>query len=167
MKNKNNIYFALAVLIIVILFISSSETYKQQTSVPFLEKYLANKPFENWLSNVSFSYAGQVESVQQVGYFKFVEFFIRKAAHFMTYFLMAGFIFLGLKNRIKKWRYSGFIAIACAAIYASFDEFHQSLTGGRSPLVQDVILDTIGATAGVLLTILIVTLYHRRKTRKN
>ena len=166
MKNKNNIYFALAILIVVILFISSSETYKQQTSVPFLEKYLADKPFENWLSHVSFSYAGQDESFEQVGYFKLVEFFIRKAAHFTTYFLMASFLFLGLKNKIKKWRYSAIIAISFAAVYASLDEFHQSLTGGRSPLVQDVVLDTIGATMGVLLTLLILTLYNRKKVNK-
>ncbi|MHC9532393.1 VanZ family protein [Dellaglioa sp. L3N] len=167
MKNKNNIYFILAILIIIILFISSSETYKQQTSIPFLEKYLANKPFENLISHISFNYAGEDESFQNVGYFKLVEFFIRKGAHFTTYFLMASFLFLGLKNKIKKWRYSGLIAVACAAVYASLDEFHQSLTGGRTPLVQDVVLDTIGATIGVLLTLLILTLYQRRKAQKN
>lgn len=167
MKNKNNIYFFLAFLIIVILFISSSETYKQQTSIPFLEKYLAGKPFESMLSHISFSYAGADESFNHVGYFKLVEFFIRKTAHFMTYFFMASFIFLGVKNKIKYWRYSGLIAVACAALYAGLDEIHQSFTGGRTPLIQDVLLDTIGATTGVILTILILIYYRHKKAKEN
>lgn len=37
--------------------------------------------------------------------------------------------------------------------YAALDEFHEMLTGGRTPLFQDVILDGIGALTGILLII--------------
>ena len=72
----------------ILLFISSSMTYKEQSSVPFLQKYLTSQPFKDILSQVSFSYGHSVISIKEVGYYKFVEFFIRKLAHFSTYFVM-------------------------------------------------------------------------------
>ncbi len=81
-----------------ILFISSSMTYQQQTSVPFLEKYLSFKPFERQLSQISFTYAGQTISIATSGYYKFVEFFMRKAAHFFIYLALGVFFCISLKN---------------------------------------------------------------------
>lgn len=70
-------------------------TYHQQTSVPFLEKYLTGKPFETFLERFSLDYSGSEISIQAVGYYKFLEFFIRKGAHFGTYFLLGSFLYLG------------------------------------------------------------------------
>ncbi|MFT8477945.1 MAG: VanZ family protein [Liquorilactobacillus sp.] len=145
-----NTFLLLALLVMLILFISSSMTYKQQTSVPFLEKYLRAEPFKNNLSGISFNYATEKISIAKVGYFKFVEFFLRKGAHFFFYFLMGTFFYLGLKKRLKSiWLTIG-IAFLSTVGYAALDEFHEMITGGRTPLFQDVMLDGVGAIVGIL-----------------
>ncbi|MBA1435302.1 VanZ family protein, partial [Lactobacillus bombi] len=49
---------------------------------------------------------------------------------------------------------------------AGFDEFHESLTSGRTPLVQDVMLDSTGAFCGILVVFIILIIY-RSVTRKH
>lgn len=156
---KQKICIALALLIAVILFISSSMTYQQQTSVPFLEKYLASQPLKLFLSQFSFSYAGETVSIAHLGYYKFVEFFIRKGAHFGTYFLMGGFLYAGLPFK-KRWQ-KAFLSLGCCFLYASFDEFHQMLTGGRTPLFTDVLLDSFGALVAISCLVIFSRLVSR------
>ncbi|RKW25550.1 MAG: VanZ family protein, partial [Granulicatella sp.] len=43
------------------------------------------------------------------------------------------------------------IAIFITVLYAITDEFHQGLTPGRTPLMQDVVLDSFGGIFGALL----------------
>ena len=71
---KQDAFIILAFVMMLILFISSSMTYHQQTSVPFLEKYLTGKPFETFLERFSLDYSGSEISIQAVGYYKFLEF---------------------------------------------------------------------------------------------
>ncbi|MBA1435322.1 VanZ family protein, partial [Lactobacillus bombi] len=60
MKSKVRwLAFIMIFLIIGGLFISSSMSYHQQTSVPFLKRYLSNKPFYDRLAKVNFLYAGK------------------------------------------------------------------------------------------------------------
>ncbi|MEG0285861.1 MULTISPECIES: VanZ family protein [Vagococcus] len=163
---NGNAYIVIAFLMMGILFYSSSQTYEQQSSISLLEKLLKNEPFKDSLSNVSFLYGGSPVSIEASGYFKFVEFFIRKAAHFVTYFILGGSLFLGLNPRVKQVGISFLYAWLGATGYAAMDEFHQMLTGGRSPLFQDVMLDSSGAfLACILLTIYYLWL-NRKKTGK-
>ena len=87
---KQDAFIILAFVMMLILFISSSMTYHQQTSVPFLEKYLTGKPFETFLERFSLDYSGSEISIQAVGYYKFLEFFIRKGAHSFRKFSLSG-----------------------------------------------------------------------------
>ncbi len=43
------------------------------------------------------------------------------------------------------------LAVVLACLYAATDEFHQRFTPDRTPAVQDVVIDTIGAAIGVPL----------------
>lgn len=147
-------YLIICCLIMLVLFISSSQTYEQQSSVPFLENWLPGEPFKASLSSIEFSYANSVVSIKTMGYAKFVEFFIRKGAHFFTFFVLSGSLFLGLKPKLKPVYLVAIISWFSATGYAAMDEFHQMLTGGRTPLFQDVMLDSSGAlTACVVLLI--------------
>jgi VanZ family protein len=152
-KNTTKFYILLALGIMAILFVSSSMTYHQQTTVPLLERYLAAKPFENQLSHISFTYGGQVVSVQVAGYFKFIEFFMRKAAHYFIYLGLGTCFALALRKRLDGKILTIFVCTLMSLGYAALDEFHELLTGGRTPLFQDVILDGIGALTGILLVV--------------
>ena len=124
-------------------------TYKEQTTVPLMERLLQSEPFKPFLSTIHFDYAGETQSVAEVGYFKFVEFFIRKGAHVTIFFLLGLGLtqgtFMYQKNR---WLHWPLVTLSCTGI-AAFDEFHQMLTGGRTPLFQDVMLDTVAAAIAV------------------
>lgn len=158
---NGNFYFVIALLIMVILFISSSQTYAQQSQIGFLSKLLSGEPFKESLSGVHFNYAGSEVSIKASGYLKFVEFFIRKGAHFATYFIMGGSLFLALYPKTKVFLLTGLVSWLAATGYAGLDEFHQMMTGGRTPLFQDVVLDSLGALTAVVIVMLVKRLRKR------
>lgn len=155
-------WLLLALAVIATLFVSSSMTYKQQTTVPLLERVLANEPFKAQLSAIHFNYAGGPVSIKHSGYFAFIEFFMRKAAHITTYFLIGLFASLGLREFVKPTWMRAILTILSAAGLAAFDEFHQMLTGGRQPSFDDVLLDTIAATVAVVIVLLVSGLRRRK-----
>lgn len=160
---NGNAYLVIALCVMIVLFISSSQTYDRQAEIqgPFLDKLLKNEPLKNQLQGIDFEYAGKEISVATSGYFKFVEFFVRKAAHFLTYFVMGGALFLGIRPKMRTIALSAVLAWLSATGYAALDEFHQMLTGGRTPLFQDVVLDSVGAATAIFLILLFYFL--RRK----
>ncbi|GEO78497.1 hypothetical protein FD29_GL001593 [Companilactobacillus mindensis DSM 14500] len=164
LKKKEKWFWGGVVLIELILFYSSSMIYKQQTSVPFLEKYVHGKPFYNGLKLIHFNYGGKVQSIENDGYYHFVEFFIRKGAHFGTYLILGVFLCLALYTYFQHNNFLRiFVPWMMATGLAAFDEFHQGLTGGRTPSVTDVILDSTGAFTGIVLLVVVLYLISRHK----
>ena len=85
-------------------------------------------------------------SVQYITNISFSEAVVRKAAHVFLYFVLGILLTLLVRTYRIRWRAVG---IACA--YAATDETHQSLVGGRSGQVSDVLLDTAAACAGAVV----------------
>nr|WP_257793763.1 VanZ family protein [Lacticaseibacillus kribbianus] len=133
-------------VVIGVLAVSSSMSYNQQSLIPLLTRLLPRAP--HWLAGVRFTYAGTVISVNALGFPAFVEFFIRKAAHFTVFAVFALAVTRGLAARTRRGGWAAVVAVLAALLVAAGDEFHQSLTAGRSPLIQDVVLDTCGALVG-------------------
>jgi VanZ family protein len=81
---------------------------------------------------------------------------VRKCAHLTEYALLAWLLWRAIRKpkrydpRPWSWR-EGIVAVLIVALYAATDEFHQSFVPGRTPLVSDVLIDTIGAVFGMLL----------------
>ena len=101
---------------------------------------LASKIFDHPLST---------EEIMQ--YADLIHFLIRKCAHVTLYFLLAVSVSFplyvyGLRGIPLMLVAGGFcVAFACG------DEYHQSLIEGRGPSKQDVMIDSIGVLAGVIL----------------
>jgi len=83
-------------------------------------------------------------------------FIIRKTAHFVEY---AALGFLAWRATRYDAAFRSFsplrqfwLALLFSALYASTDEFHQMFVPTRQPAVLDVLLDTCGAGAGLLMT---------------
>lgn len=146
---KDHVYLAMPFIIMFILYGSSSMTYQDQSVTSNLELLLKGEPFRTFLSSFEFTYSGQLISIDANGYFSFIEFFIRKGAHFFSYFLLGLFWYLGLRKRVRDEWLTMLLAILLSIGYASFDEFRQVFNPGRSGLMADVILDTAGAIVGV------------------
>ena len=162
---KSTLYLVLAFLVMGLLFYSSSQPYGDQSVTGILDRLLANEPLKGLLSHIRFTYAGSEVSIAASGYNEFIEFFIRKAAHFGSYFLLALFWFLGLKERVTGIYLTALLSWMLAVGYASFDEFHQGLTPDRTPLIEDILLDSIGAFTAVALALVYFLVW--KKTHKS
>lgn len=57
------------------------------------------------------------------------------------------------------------LALLSSTGVAALDEFHQMLTADRTPLFQDVILDTVGALVGIGIALLVTQRRRRPKKR--
>lgn len=148
-------------LLLVALFISSGQTYEQQSIVPMLEKWLPNKPFEDALSIFKIPYWGMIVSVEERGYYYFLEFLIRKSGHFFFFGIVAAAIYSLLPKKSSRFT----IAALLTLLIAIGDEYHQSLTGGRTPSLQDVMLDMAGALT-ILSTIWVFLVLKKKKKKK-
>lgn len=84
-------------------------------------------------------------------YADLIHFLIRKCAHVGIYFLLAVSVSFplyvyGLRGIPLMLIAGGFcVAFACS------DEYHQSLVAGRGPSKRDVLIDSIGIFAGVIV----------------
>ncbi|CAM3658244.1 VanZ family protein [Weissella cibaria] len=154
------IWYGIAFLIMAVLFYSSSQTYAQQSQIGTLHHVLANEPLKDVFAQFPIHYGGDVTDASQ-NYFKYVEFFMRKFAHFSTYFILGMAWYMAIHKQLGNWFIAAFIAWQAATGYADLDEFHQSLTGGRSPMFADVMLDSAGALTAVILTVVIQAIWRR------
>ncbi|SNZ05079.1 VanZ like family protein [Terribacillus aidingensis] len=161
MSIKRWVYGMLPLACIIIIYLFSATPYQEQDIKPMLASHIDLSPLVPYLSPIQFTYHGNEVSVEAVGIYSFVEFFIRKGAHFTVYFFLAILACTALyKGFGFKYRVSLQLALVVSVLYACFDEFHQSLTPGRTPYVGDVVIDTIGACAGLIVVIIGRNLYH-------
>ena len=107
---------------------------------------------------------------EQKSFRDMVTFFVRKGAHFTEYTILGVLLFLfywqwrpdillAKKSKRNKtadlpqlrWRRVWLVAWATGTLYAASDEFHQMFTGGRSPKIGDVCIDSSGVALGGLI----------------
>lgn len=150
------VFWILTVLIMVMIFLfSAQEAVKsQKTSENFTKKVLS----------VSKNFKEMPEIKQNIVVEK-VQFSVRKAAHFSVYTLLGISLLSAMQLSFKKrflWLYSYVIA----TFYAVTDEFHQLFVIGRSCRVGDMFIDSMGALSGILIVLIITTLYKNKKAKR-
>lgn len=82
---------------------------------------------------------------------------IRKLAHACEYFVLSIFVMLLIFQikKTKKFKYN-LIGLIICFIYACTDEFHQKFIPGRGAQFSDVMIDTMGALAGIVFLWIII-----------
>ncbi|GKU83428.1 VanZ family protein [Niallia sp. NCCP-28] len=144
------IAIAPVIFILVTIFAFSSQPYKDQDITPWLASLNQSALLNKLLSWISFSYAGKEISVSALGVAHFIEFFIRKASHLTVFFLLAFFTIRALAHFLVNKKRMAMISFVIVICYAALDEFHQSFTSGRTPLWEDVVVDSIGGIFGII-----------------
>ena len=93
--------------------------------------------------------------------------FVRKNAHFMAYLLLS-------LLSLNAWRSSGFgswkqlfLGFGMCVLFAMTDEIHQLFIAGRSGEARDVLIDSAGASLGLVLYTAIGKLMSLRKNSSN
>ncbi len=80
-----------------------------------------------------------------------IEKVIRKLAHFSIY-MVVGMLMMLLMSTYKIKQFDRIaISLITGIIYASSDEIHQLFIPGRSAMITDVMIDTLGVLVGILL----------------
>lgn len=83
-----------------------------------------------------------------------IEKVIRKIAHFSIY-TAVGLLLMALLSTFEmKEKNRIIMSLIIGIIYASSDEIHQSFVPERSPMITDVMIDTMGVMLGILLIML-------------
>ena len=105
---------------------------------------------------------------QQLAYMSSLAFYVRKAAHFSEYALLAamleGYLYLRLPS--GSLRLSGLGAWLIATAYAGTDEVHQMFVADRGPSLAEVGIDSAGALFAVLIVAAALAARRRRKRKE-
>ena len=97
-----------------------------------------------------------------------IEKVIRKIAHFSIY-TVVGLLLMALVSTYQiKEKNKIIISIIIGITYACSDEIHQSFIPGRSPMITDVMIDTMGVILGILLILLgkVIIKKYRKNSEK-
>ncbi|MGE5702027.1 MAG: VanZ family protein [Clostridia bacterium] len=162
MKRSFAIYLILLCIVLASMFYSSSTPYQKQDIRGNISEVVDASQVNQLLGSISFEYGKKVISVKTVGEAGLIEFFIRKATHFLTFALLAFLFYHVLRRWAEPWTalpWSGFLALACAIL----DEWHQSFTPNRTAMIEDVILDGVGACLMLAIIMLQRKIQVRRK----
>jgi VanZ family protein len=146
-----------------IIFYASSQPYEKQDLRPTISDYLDLDSINTLFSFVVIQYGGEEISIMELGAPHFVEFFIRKAAHFFVYFGLGLLIYRALSFHFLNNRLTFIGSWVLTILYAISDEIHQGFTPNRSPHWEDVIIDVAGGLFGILLALII---YKKIRTKK-
>lgn len=155
---KKIISTAIVLLMMALIFLFSAQqgdrSDETSLSVGGVIGQIFISDFEQWTPEERFSFAERVNHP------------VRKLAHATEYAVLGGLMaaMFGAYG-LRGWRRFG-AAWGCTTLYACTDEFHQLFVPGRSGQLTDVLIDSSGALAGVLLCLLAVGMWVRLKRRK-
>lgn len=96
-----------------------------------------------------------------------IEVIIRKSAHFTEYAILGFLACLVVRIYISGNLARFLCAWGFSTLYAASDEIHQLFVPGRAGQAKDVLIDSAGACAGVLMCVLILHIILRIKNRKS
>lgn len=161
---KNSILLSLLLVIAVMVMIYC---FSAQTGV---ESGAMSGRITTWVLNLVIPDFADFAPEKQEAIRSAVGLIIRKLAHFSEYALLGFSLMLHITQLQKKIavRLPWLWAWSIGTLYAASDEFHQGFVAGRGPSVVDVMIDSAGVIAGVLL--LCAVLHKLGKTaiiRKN
>lgn len=96
----------------------------------------------------------------------FLNFVIRKLAHFSEYALLG--VLIGLAYRLQPWSWmKGKVALLPFFIIPVLDENLQRFSSGRSCELRDVLIDSAGMAVGMMLVIALLMILSNRKKQED
>jgi VanZ family protein len=88
---------------------------------------------------------------------------LRIVAHLSAFGLLAGLLLNAISGGRSPSLRASLTALGLTGLYATSDELHQALVPGRTGRLEDVLIDLVGAVAGIVVgAIVLVTLERKR-----
>jgi len=126
------------------------------SSQPATQSAHLSTGFKNELLSILAHFMPGIENME----FRSLDFFIRKNAHFIAYFILGALTLLALIQSAA--RKPANLALLICFLYAMSDEFHQLFVPGRAGQFRDVLIDGAGAVLGVLLAAIVINRISKR-----
>ncbi len=141
----------------MIFFFSTEQAEKSDATSGF---------FSLWVLRVKHPGFDSLPEPERTELYNHVQTVIRKIAHF-TEFMMLGF---SSRLCLESWfgnrrKHLGSAAWLVSTAYAGLDEWHQTLVDGRSGQWTDVMIDSSGVLAGVLIASWMLFMIYRKFIR--
>ncbi|MCH1939895.1 VanZ family protein [Holdemania massiliensis] len=96
----------------------------------------------------------------------FLNFVIRKLAHFSEYALLG--VLIGLAYRLQPWSWmKGKVALLPFFIIPVLDENLQRFSSGRSCELRDMLIDSAGMAVGMMLVMALLMILSNRKKQED
>ena len=149
------LFMTLTILWMAVVFIFSAQPADESTDTShavgrFVGRMLI-ADFEQWEPERQEDFASQID------------FYVRKTSHAMEYALLCILFLLTFHSfGVQAGRSFG-LALLCTIGYAVTDEVHQLFVPGRSGMIRDVFIDSIGGIIGIS----IISIYENIKKRKS
>lgn len=157
------IFFAIALGIMLFIFNMSAETAEESSNTSGGLTLAVIKLFYPDFDEFAVERQQQISNIFSI--------IVRKSAHFSIYTALGMSLCAGMhtyKNLNKRLKI--LLPIIISAAYAVTDEVHQLFVSGRSCEINDMLIDTSGATLGafaVLLIVIIAKKIIKNKESKN
>ncbi len=161
------IYWLPLIIWAFIIFGFSSQPYQKQDLRPMLEKHINKEVAEKYFGDYTFHYHGKEISIARLGIGGFIEFFIRKGAHLFEYAVLGMLLFRAINSTGIRMTRVIVLAFIVAFLYAATDEWHQSFTINRTPLFTDVLIDSVGALLGIMMTFVFCRIKHQLRNQQS
>lgn len=86
---------------------------------------------------------------------------VRKNAHFLSYLVLGIVVLYALRRSgVQGYKSIAIAAVVCI-LYAVSDEIHQLFVPGREGQIKDVLIDSSGSAAGIVLYLLVSRIFKR------
>lgn len=175
MKRLHYTFLTLTILWMVVIFIFSSQTGDTSSNT--------SGTIVNFIVSIFVPDFDGYNATKQQDILDIITLIIRKGAHFTEYAILGFLSFFttitymwkksafGLKKkygelfRLKRKIY-GLASLIFTCLYAISDELHQGFVADRSPAVLDVVVDTCGGLAGILVACVCTSLYIHSISKK-
>ncbi|MFL6590526.1 MAG: VanZ family protein [Chthoniobacterales bacterium] len=118
----------------IFIFIGSTDLMSAEHTSRFIG------PFLRWFApHISDPTIGSIQLV------------VRKCGHLTEYAILAALLCRALQQPLGPSLPAAVLGFGISALYAALDEFHQSFVASRTGTPWDVLIDCVGAVAGLLI----------------
>src|ERR1700739_3556111 len=136
-----------ALLWAAVIFGASTEAFSSERTSRFID------PVLRWL----------FPSTSQNSIF-YMHHLVRKAAHFVEYFVFFVLLYRGIRRSRPVWHWSwAFAAWFIALLYSVLDELHQTFVASRGPSAWDSLLDSTGALVALFTVFFLYRRFQRSR----
>lgn len=138
-----------AVLLWMLLIFILSAQHAQESG------RLSDRAAEIIIEKISMLVPLDIETSTTTDFVKSFRHIVRKSAHVGEYFILGVLVMNAMKTS-KVPKFKAFImSVLLCILYAVSDEIHQFFVPGRGAQLSDVLIDSVGAVAGIGLRTLI------------